>query len=779
MTAYFAILKDSFREAIASRVLLISLLGLTVVLLLLAPFRLQYNQSTSLRRSEVTEPTRLLRDLTSDDENKPAAVKHLWNILGDDEKSGLTELLPDDDGKSNSQNGRRGNSQKRRLVERLNGILKQDAFYDEVAWKDVRKSEELQQLLDNAELTEQQTQRRNLLLFASAFRRSISITDSSAIYVMYGTAEVFGPIPLTPTEFEPVFREFTVGIVAVFLGFFGVFGTLLITAGIIPRTFEPGEITLLASKPIRRSGLFLTKFLGGCIFTLLFAIVLVVGVWLILGVRMDSWNHRLLWCIPIYVFLFLIYYSVSAVCGVIWKNSIVSLTVVVLFWLFIVVVGITRDNLNRGLIQERGIKEIVMAGEDLLTVDGQQQTWLWNSELENWEAVFTPPANRMNDFIRRFRSAGQIRFAPVYDSKQDRIIAIQANQSPFGGMGTPELVIGAPDSDWDRKSLGRIPSVTSVMLPNREGQLLLLSQDQILRFDDRPGQENDAPAAGSLLNVFMGKNADGFQQMQPKDYAKLAENFTACLIPDSNVLLTYSEGSLSRLELEEATYQQTRTVTVEPNVAATVAATTQVGVLFFRDGTISTFDPVTLEIQSSLDGYSGIVPKRSEVSPDSKYIAVLTHDETVMIFDGQSGSLSDWTPPENGSCTAIAFDSDGQLLVSNGRLAVHRYDLSTRERLSSWAQPETGVYAFYDYVVNPLWQILPRPGQLDRFAKWTLDGDEEVLAGEDEGPPRPPESDSLLQDRDRFSPSQVLVKNGLFIVILLGLGCFYVQRSDF
>ena len=127
----------------------------------------------------------------------------------------------------------------------------------------------------------------------------------------------------------------------------------------------------------------------------------------------------------------------------------------------------------------------------------------------------------------------------------------------------------------------------------------------------------------------------------------------------------------------------------------------------------------------------------------------------------------------------MTFDPEGHLLLSDGRLAVHQYDLSTKKRLTSWAQQETRVYAFYDYVVNPLWKLLPRPGQLDRFAKWTLDGDQEVLAGEGDGPPRPPQPDNLLQDRDRFSPSQVLVKNGLFIAVLLALGCFYVQRNDF
>ena len=49
MRAYFAILKDSFREAIASRVLLIALAGIVVVLLLLAPFGLSTDKSTSLK----------------------------------------------------------------------------------------------------------------------------------------------------------------------------------------------------------------------------------------------------------------------------------------------------------------------------------------------------------------------------------------------------------------------------------------------------------------------------------------------------------------------------------------------------------------------------------------------------------------------------------------------------------------------------------------------------------------------------------------------------------
>lgn len=779
MRAYFVILKDSFREAIASRVLLISLIGLVVVLLALSPFRLKYDQSTSLRRSELTQPSRLLKELTNDQEDKSPVAKHLWSLLSEDEQNSLSEFLPKDSQETSAEQSGRGNRQKRRLVEQLNQILQKDNFYVEEAWKDVRQSEELETLLNSDDLSSKQTQRRNLLLFAAAFRRSIALTDSSAIYLMYGSAEVFGPIPLTPTEFRPFFQEITVAVVAVFLGFFGVFGTLLITAGIIPRTFEPGEITLLASKPIRRSGLFLTKFLGGCIFTLIFAIVLVVGVWLILGFRFEEWNHRLLWCIPIYLFLFMIYYSVSALSGVIWKNAIVSLTVVVLFWLLIVVVGVTYESLRSNLVTERGIKEIVVAGEDLLTVDGQRQTWLWNAESSEWEEVFNPPQNRVNDFIRRFRLAAGIRFVPMYDRETNQILAIQANQSPFGGLGSPELVAGNPENDWDRVSVGRIPSMVTTPLISNQNELLLLSRDRILKYNPpAPGTEDSAPAGG-ILGGLLGSGSTLFSELQPKDYEERSESFTATLTPEENALITYSEGTLQRLESTEYGYVITKTTTLEDALAATVAASDRFGILCFADGTVSAFDAKTLKITATLQNKSNVIPKRSEVSPDSRFIAVLTHDETVMLFDATKGTRIDWQPPENGSCSAVTFDENGKLLISDGRLAVHQYDIDLRKREKSWAQSETTVHRFFDYVVTPLHNLLPRPGQLDRFAKWTLDGKQDVIAGAEEDPDRASTPNSLLPERDRFEPAGVLWKNGLFIAVLLGLGCIYVSRSDF
>ncbi len=63
MRACLAILIDSFREAAASRVLLIALLAIVVVLVALSPLGLTTSVSTQLRPFELIDTERFLRSL--------------------------------------------------------------------------------------------------------------------------------------------------------------------------------------------------------------------------------------------------------------------------------------------------------------------------------------------------------------------------------------------------------------------------------------------------------------------------------------------------------------------------------------------------------------------------------------------------------------------------------------------------------------------------------------------------------------------------------------------
>ena len=85
--------------------------------------------------------------------------------------------------------------------------------------------------------------------------------------------------------------------------------------------------------------LFLAKFVGGCAFIAINAAYFIGGLWLILGVRLGLWNERLLLAIPLYLFLFAIYYGVSSLAGIVWRNAIVSVVMAVVFWLVCFMLG--------------------------------------------------------------------------------------------------------------------------------------------------------------------------------------------------------------------------------------------------------------------------------------------------------------------------------------------------------------------------------------------------------------------------------------------------------
>ena len=779
MRAYFAILKDSFREAVASRVLLFALIGIVVVLLLLSPFGLSTNKATELRRSEMRQPERFLTKLVNGANEEQTPQAQLWSLLSDAERKRMQALLNPKPDEQPQRNRRRfGSPLRRQLVDQINTLLQNEDLYNSESWKDVRLSEEATGLIQQSNLSDTEWQRRNLLLLAAAFPREIDITESNAISLSYANATVIGPIPLTPSQFAPIFEQIVLRVVGVFLGFFGVFGSLLLTGGVIPRTFEPGEIALLLSKPVRRSGLFITKFLGGCILTLLYATVLVTGIWLLLGMRMEMWQHRLLWCIPVYVFLFMVYYSVSAVAGAIWRNTIVALVLVLLFWTALQVVGVTEELLAERLVQELGIKEITVAGTNIMAVDGQRNTHVWDEDSSSWKEVFEESSNNLSGFAGMFLASSG-RFAPVYDSAHDRILALQMTQSRFGGFGAPKLIAGYADDDWERVSLGRVPDVATAVLIGSDGRIILPSSGRIYQYiglTDEETRRSDflASVSGGLL----GGASRGFREVQPKDMPDLGEDFAAAIDPASNNLLLFGKGQLHRLEtLQDGSYSRSQSRDFETDRPAVLGFSRNHAVLALADGRVIVLDARSLETVHEQQLEDGVLPRICIAAHDGSSLAVLTHAESVLLFDGESGQPLAWHPPENGTCSAVVYSPDSQLLVSDGRLAVRKYDVTDGQRLDEWAEQTTWVYQFYDYVIHPLWTILPKPSQLDEFVTYIVSGEKSVLATE--APPWMVNPDNLQQERETFDPVPVIRNNAIFLIIMLCLGCLHVARRDY
>jgi ABC-type transport system involved in multi-copper enzyme maturation permease subunit len=114
--------------------------------------------------------------------------------------------------------------------------------------------------------------------------------------------------------------------------------SVVITAFFIPNMLRKGSVDLLVSKPIGRPLLLVYKYLGGLTFIFLLSAVTIGGVWLVLAVRSGNWNPAMLLVVPALTFAFAILYAVSTLVAVTTRSAIaaIMLTLGAVFGLFVV-----------------------------------------------------------------------------------------------------------------------------------------------------------------------------------------------------------------------------------------------------------------------------------------------------------------------------------------------------------------------------------------------------------------------------------------------------------
>jgi ABC-type transport system involved in multi-copper enzyme maturation permease subunit len=113
----------------------------------------------------------------------------------------------------------------------------------------------------------------------------------------------------------------------------------IITSFFIPNLVRKGTVDLFLTKPIRRPVLLIFKFVGGLTFMFVNTLVIVVGIWLVLGLRSGLWPLGFLWAIFVLTFEFAIFYSVSTLVGVLTQSPIICILAGCVTWLFLWAVG--------------------------------------------------------------------------------------------------------------------------------------------------------------------------------------------------------------------------------------------------------------------------------------------------------------------------------------------------------------------------------------------------------------------------------------------------------
>ena len=168
--------------------------------------------------------------------------------------------------------------------------------------------------------------------------------------------------------------------------------------------------------------------------------------WLIAGLRFDIWSGRLLLCIPVFLFLFVIYYSVSALTGVIWRNAIVSVCCTIVFWGVCFAVGTAKNVAETTFLDPTRLSAIIPAGDKLLAVNKSGQTFEWSDQHKAWEEIFRGQEANGPAMFFRDRLLG-----PVYDPVDDRLVAIESKPTRFEFFGAAgKLLTGPRKEDWRR-----------------------------------------------------------------------------------------------------------------------------------------------------------------------------------------------------------------------------------------------------------------------------------------------------------------------------------------
>lgn len=115
----------------------------------------------------------------------------------------------------------------------------------------------------------------------------------------------------------------------------GLFLSIFSVSSFIPNMLEKGSIDLILSKPISRSQIIWGKFIGGTAMVFVNVAYLVIGIWLLIGIKFGIWNIDILATIITITFGFMVLYSLIILVGILTRSSVLAMMLTyIIFFIF-------------------------------------------------------------------------------------------------------------------------------------------------------------------------------------------------------------------------------------------------------------------------------------------------------------------------------------------------------------------------------------------------------------------------------------------------------------
>ena len=791
---YIAVVADSFRAALSSRVLWVAMVMLWLFLILLAPFGYREDFTASFRSHDFHNGTRmkamLAKGLVSENGNKTPAGR-------------LADAMPNELKRRLERVGK-GDEERIRysvLVDALNGLLEDESWYDETVWESSLRLRELRDLDDQPtqSLSDTLRKRRARLRIEAAFPGVFNTRSDRSILLTYGGWDfptTWGFV-VDKTRFEMLINQVVLPLLINWLlGFAFISLGILVTSSIVPEMLQPGSLHLLLSKPISRTGLLVSKFIGGCAFVLLCVCQLILGLYLIAGVRLDIWNPRLFWCIPVSVLMFAVYYSISVAAGLLWRSAILSISVTVVFGAICFLVGFIGDLFDSAVKQPMQINGIALVGEDLFASNRGGGLVRFDTQSNRWDEVFS------GGLINPDRTLAPIAIEGEY------LITSRIRNGRFNpfGSGSSEFVVLSRDRGWRPEPSLPLPTATTRLfkiegkhiVAMNTGDLSMTSNQAVLA---AAGEDVEAPAPSD--DVF--PKEDSGKQVAPSWLSKL-----------NNMIGTGTDG-FDELLPHEVILTTPRSVLVSPD-RSSIFIVSGGRVLRLMPGEEGNRTPYSLAAQYVLEGDRS---KRSQIAVSGDFVLVARNEEPLKLLDAHSLQLISEIPlptsdfvtqlvglksTEDSRSRFLVSMSDGEVRVlsipnsktvlaptwrkrlirenvdwvhyeaASGKVyLVHHHDEievlddQTFQGVDSISAKRSGWRMVDDWLILPLQTIIPETGALGETTASLISGKSAIEVMHGNGQP----------EVYRYEFMKPIASCGLFILVIMAMNCIYFSTRDY
>ena len=760
MRPYLAIIKDSFREALASRVLWILLSLITLQLVLLAPLGIRLNLTTDFMWGDIVEGPRLVASLRKAALSPaPSPGKHIWSLIDEPTRDKLLKL-----GRAQEGENREFFQGMEALRETLTAAIRRRDFYDAPSWEDVAPGKECRDFLERPResLSKDELARMNRLLVEAAFPAHFRSRSAHSISVTYLGMDLSGKLPFSKEQADSFIKQWVLSwTMSTVVGIAGIVAALLVTSTIIPQMFEPGSITLLLSKPVSRSLLFVSKFLGGCAFILLNVAYLVGGLWLILGARFGIWNRGILWCIPIFMFMFLVYYAVSALAGLIWKSPVIAVVLTVVFWVSCFSVGTAKNIMEGLLLDQARIVKLASAGDDLLGVTEAGVVQVWDGG--DWRAVYEP----------RARGGGVPTIdGPYYHEATQQLLFGQGFRNPFGFAGQRiTLRMAKQSGGWTLHEGPPLPSGAAKILLESDGSLLAVASDNIYRLKGDPAPQEKAVKVFGFTVPFTGGGE--FRPTIAEFNRSFVDPIAAAADPQAPRIAVVGGNEVTVFAREDdGTYRETATRTLPggEKEGSAVAIAGELVIVAREEGKVWLLSPTDLSTVSETTLEYGTQPRFVSAAPNGSQFAVLFQNRRLWRVDSKTGRAGLASVRGQGDIGGFAYSAE-RLLVADRVKRVTQYDLASLTGEDVYAPPMSRIEMAYYYSIWPMYLIFPKPGELDNTVHYVLTGKRTTDLGVFRG--------DLTQQREDLHPWRPVRSGLIFVGVVMLIACVYIERHEF